>query len=109
MAEIAADLGVRVHTIGVGTTRGAVVKAEGISQRVRLDAALLSDISKLTIGSFYQGVNPQDWQAIYEAIDASIQFNKRQPMEVSAVAMGVGLLLLLLGMSMRLFRQGRIL
>ena len=109
MAEIAADLGVRVHTIGVGTTRGAVVKAEGISQHVRLDAALLSDISQLTIGSFYQGVNPQDWQAIYEAIDASIQFNKRQPMEVSAVAMGVGLLLLLLGMSMRLFRQGRIL
>jgi len=108
MAEIAADLGVRVHTIGVGTSRGAVVKAEGISQRVRLDAALLGDISALTIGSFYQGVDPQDWQSIYEAIDASIQFNKQQPMEFSAVFLGVGLLLILLGMGARLFRQGRI-
>ncbi len=109
MAEIAADLGVRVHTIGVGTSRGAVVKAEGISQRVRLDAALLGDISNLTIGQHYQGVDPQDWQAIYEAIDASIQFNRQQPMEVSAVFLGGGLLLILLGMGARLFRQGRIL
>lgn len=109
MAELAAKLGVRVHTIGVGTARGAVVKAEGISQRVRLDSALLADISGLTIGNSYQATQEQDWLAIYEAIDASIQFDRRQPMEVSAIFMGVGLLLILFGMGTRLVRQGRIL
>lgn len=109
MAELAAQLGIRVHTIGIGTTRGAVVRAEGISQRVRLDDALLTDVSGLTIGQFYEADNDQDWLAIYEAIDASIQFDRRQPMEASAIFLGAGLLFILLGMGARLVRHGRLL
>lgn len=109
MAEIASQFGVRVHTIGVGTEQGAVVKAEGISQRVRLQPALLADISATTIGHFYQGTTENDWQKIYQSIDTNIQFDRRQPVEFSAFFLGSGLLLILTGMAMRLFRMGRIL
>jgi Ca-activated chloride channel homolog len=109
MAELASQFGVRVHTVGIGTEQGAVVRAEGISQRVRLDSALLAEISQVTIGQSYRGATAKDWQAIYRAIDASIQFDRRQPLEISAPLMGAGLLLVLLGMITRLIRQGRIL
>jgi len=109
MAELAAKFGVRIHTLGIGTEKGAVVKAEGISQRVRLDSALLADIAQVTIGQSYQGATTQDLQAIYNAIDASIQFDRRQPLEVTALLMALGLVLILIGMITRLVRQGRIL
>lgn len=109
MAELAAQFGVRIHTVGIGTEQGAVVRAEGIAQRVRLDSRLLADISQTTIGQSYQGATPKDWQAIYQAIDASIQFDRRQPLEITALLMGLGLLLILIGMVTRLVRQGRIL
>lgn len=109
MAALAAQFGVRVHTLGIGTNQGAVVSAEGISQRVRLDATLLADIAQTTIGQFFQGASSQDWQTIYRAIDASIQFDRRQPLEVTALLMGLGLILILFGMVSRLVRQGRIL
>jgi Ca-activated chloride channel family protein len=109
MAELASQFGVRVHTIGLGTEQGAVVKAEGISQRVRLQPALLSEISATTIGHFYQGTSEQDWQNIYQSIDTRIQFDRRQPIEFSALFLGGGMLLILIGMAIRLARQGRIL
>jgi Ca-activated chloride channel family protein len=109
MAELAAQFGVRIHTVGIGTSQGAVVKAEGISQRVRLDEALLTEIAQTTIGQSHLGATPEDWRAIYEAIDASIQFDQRHPIEISAPLTGLGLLLVLTGMAIRLLRQGRIL
>lgn len=109
MAELAAQFGVRIHTVGIGTNQGAVVKAEGISQRVRLDESLLTEIAQTTIGQSHLGATADDWRAIYEAIDASIQFDNRQPVEVSAPLTGLGLLLVLIGMVIRLFVQGRIL
>jgi Ca-activated chloride channel homolog len=109
MAEIASQFGVRVHTIGLGTEKGAVVKAEGISQRVRLQPALLAEIAATTIGHFYQGTTENDWQKIYQSIDTNIQFDRRQPVEFSAFFLGGGLLLILVGMVMRLYRLGRIL
>ena len=109
MAEIASQFGVRVHTIGLGTEQGAVVKAEGISQRVRLQPALLAEISATTIGHFYQGTSEKDWQKIYQSIDTNIQFDRRQPIEFSALFLGGGLLLILIGMVIRLVRQGCIL
>lgn len=109
IAELASQFGVRVHTIGLGTEQGAVVKGEGISQRVRLQPTLLADISATTIGHFYRGTSEKDWRNIYRSIDTSIQFDRRQPIEFSALFLGGGLLLILIGMVMRFVRLGRIL
>ena len=37
MAQVAADLGVRVYTVGVGTAQGAGLKAQGMQRRVKVD------------------------------------------------------------------------
>lgn len=109
MAELASQFGVRIHTIGIGTSEGAVVKAEGVSQRVRLESGVLADIADLTLGTYYEGASDADLLQIFDAIEASVTFDRRQTMEVTALTLLAGVLLLLLGMGTKLWRQGRIL
>lgn len=109
MAELAAEFGVRIHTVGIGTREGAVVKAEGVSQRVQLESGVLTDIADLTLGTYYEGASDADLLQIFEAIEASVTFDRRQTMEVTALVLLLGMLLLLAGMGTKLWRQGRIL
>lgn len=109
MAELASQFGVRIHTIGIGTREGAVVKAEGVSQRVQLESGVLADIADLTLGTYYEGASDSDLLQIFEAIEASVTFDRRQTMEVTALVLLLGTLLLLAGMGTKLWRQGRIL
>ena len=108
MAELAAKLGIRINTIGIGTAEGAVVKAEGVSQRVRLEAGVLGEIAEITLGKYYEGASRQDLEQIFEAIEASLSFDRRQSLEISALMLLLGILLLLAGMGTKLARQGRI-
>ena len=109
MADLAAQFGVRIYTVGVGTRQGAVVRAEGIAQRVRLDNALLAQIAQTTVGTYYEGASRDELKAIYDAIQASVQFERKQSLEVSAPLVLIGLLLVLIGMGMSFARQSRIL
>lgn len=109
MAELAADLGVRIHTIGIGTQKGAVVRAQGISQRVRLQPELLQDISRTTLGYYFEGANNADLEQIFESVQASIEFERTQLLEISAILTAMGMMLLLLGAASNLARAGRIL
>ena len=42
-AELAAKYGVRVYTVGMGTTDGVIVKVDGWSMRTRLDEDALTE------------------------------------------------------------------
>ena len=44
---MAADRGVRVYTVGIGTTGGEIIGAEGWSMRVRLDEETLKTIANI--------------------------------------------------------------
>ena len=109
MAELAAQFGVRIYTVGVGTRQGAVVRAEGIAQRVRLDQTLLAQIAQTTVGTYHEGASRDELRAIYDAIQTSVQFERKQAMEVSAPLVLFGLLLVLIGMGLSFARQARIL
>ena len=50
---MAADRGVRVYTVGVGTKGGEIIGAEGWSMRVRLDEDALHGIADLTRGEYF--------------------------------------------------------
>ena len=45
---MAADRGVRVYTVGIGTVDGETIGFEGWSMRVRLDEETLKDIANMT-------------------------------------------------------------
>lgn len=109
MAQLAADFGVRIHTVGIGTPEGAILKAQGVSMRVKLDESTLKKISEITLGDYYRASNSVDLKKIYQSLSTTVRVQKHQATEVTALLIGLGLLLILGATLSSLARTGRIL
>jgi Ca-activated chloride channel family protein len=92
-AEIAADYGVRIYTVGIGTAEGTIVKSDGWSMRTRLDEESLKKIAALTEGEYFQAANAADLTKIYRTLSARLSFEKQRPTEITAVLVAFGALL----------------
>ena len=108
MAQLAAEHGVKVHTVGVGTTEGIVIRAQGVSQRVKLDETVLKKIAELTLGDYYRATSATDLQKVYDQLGLTIRMQKHQTTEISAILIALGMLLALCGAALTLYRSGRI-
>ena len=56
-AKMAADRGIRVYTVGIGTVAGEIIGAEGWSMRVRLDEDALKQIANITRADYFYAGN----------------------------------------------------
>ena len=83
-ARIAADHGVRVYTVGLGTAEGAVIGWEGWSMRVRLDEETLKMISGLTRGDYYRAGTAEDLAKVYRGMNARMVLQRKET-EVTAL------------------------
>ena len=97
-ARIAADRGVRVYTVGVGTTSGEIIGAEGWSMRVRLDEESLKSIANITRGEYFYAGNAVDLQKIYKNLNAKILFEQKETEVTSLFAAAAAALALLSAM-----------
>ncbi|HEX4928583.1 MAG TPA: VWA domain-containing protein, partial [Burkholderiales bacterium] len=69
-AKLAADRGVRIYTVGVGTAKGSIVGIEGWSMRVRLDEDTLKKISDLTRGEYFYAGSAPDLKKVYQHLNS---------------------------------------
>jgi len=109
MAQLAADHGVRVYTVGVGTPEGIVLKAQGLSMRVKLDEVALKKIAELTMADYYRATNASDLKKVYEALATTIRLEKHQSTEVTALFLALGALVLMFAGLLSIQRDGRVL
>jgi Ca-activated chloride channel family protein len=107
-ARLAADRGVRVFTVGLGTDEGAVVEHEGISMRVRLDDEMLKKVADVTRARFFRAEDAEDLRAIYRDVSARLVVETRET-EVGAYFVALAALLTLVAAGMSMFRFNRIL
>ena len=107
VASLAAELGVRVYAIGIGSTQGATITIDGFTVRSRLDPELLGQIATLTGGQYFAADSGEKLQAIYDEIDPSLTL-RPQTTELTAIVGGLGLLLLVIGGISSLAWTGRL-
>ena len=105
-AHIAADHGVRVYTVGVGSVEGTTLGYEGRSMRVQLDEDTLQTIADLTRGQYFRAGNAKDLKKIYEAMNAQLIMEK-QKTEITAgfSALAAALALISVTLSMLWFNR----
>lgn len=108
-AELAADYGVRVYTVGMGTTEGTTVQADGWSMRVRLDEEKLKQLARITEGEYFRADTAKDLTRIYSRLSARLAFEKQQPTEVTGLFAGLGALLAGLGALLSMLWFNRVL
>ena len=106
-AQAAADRGVRIYTVGLGSAAGADLEIEGFIVHTQLDEAMLQFISELTGGTYYNAASEQDLLAVYDQIGTQLVL-KPEKMEVTSLFAGASLLILLVGGALSLLWLSRV-
>ncbi|WP_288254112.1 VWA domain-containing protein [uncultured Hydrogenophaga sp.] len=77
-AKMAADRGVRVYTVGVGTVEGEVIGFEGWSMRVRLDEDTLKDVARTTKAEYFYAGTAENLKQIYQSLSSRLTVEKKE-------------------------------
>ena len=95
-AQTAADRGVRIYTVGIGSAKGTSLHVNGFTVYTQLDEAMLQQISQLTGGAYYNAESEQDLLKIYDNLNSQLVI-KPEKTEVTSIFAGASILLLLVG------------
>lgn len=107
-AKMAADRGVRVYTVGVGTVEGEVIGFEGWSMRVRLDEESLKAVARDTKGEYFYAGTAENLKQVYESLSTRLTVEKKET-EVSGLLALAAAVLVLLSAGLSLFWFNRVL
>jgi Ca-activated chloride channel family protein len=107
-ARLAAERGVLIFTVGVGTPEGKVVGFDGWSMHVRLDEETLRAIADLTRGEYFYAGNAPDLKKIYQTMNSRLVMETKKT-EVGAFFSAAAALLVLLAAGLSLAWFNRIL
>ena len=106
-AKMAADRGVRIYTVGIGTKEGETIGFEGWSMRVRLDEETLKAIAKVTNADYFYAGTAADLKKVYQGLSTRLIVEKKET-EISALLAGFGALLVVLAAGLSVWWFGRI-
>jgi Ca-activated chloride channel family protein len=106
-AKMAADRGVRVYTVGVGTVNGETIGFDGWSMRVRLDEETLKQIANRTAAEYFYAGTAADLKKVYESLSSKLGVEKRET-EVSAIVSLIAAAFALLSAALSVAWFGRI-
>lgn len=107
IAQVAAEAGVRIYPVGIGSREGTVLELEGFNVVTQLNEPLLQEIANLTNGTYYYAEDAETLQEIYRNIDLQLTVGGDE-MEVTALVAGLSFLLLLAGGGLSMFWFGRV-
>ena len=105
-AEKAANLGIRVFTVGVGTREGANINLDGFTFHAILDEATLRKIALITGGRYFKASSAEELLGIYQTLGTRLGLEKENT-EITAlfVAAAVGLFLVMGVLSIAWFNR----
>ncbi len=93
-AKMAADRGVKVYTVGIGTVDGETIGFEGWSMRVRLDEETLKQIANKTAAEYFYAGTAQDLQKVYENLSTRLTVEKKETEVAGLLALAAAALAL---------------
>ncbi|KAF1022755.1 MAG: hypothetical protein GAK30_00912 [Paracidovorax wautersii] len=94
-AKFAADRGVRVYTVGVGTTEGETIGFEGWSMRARLDEDTLKTVALTTKAEYFYAGTATDLSRVYQSLSSRFAVETKETEISGLVALAAALLAML--------------
>ena len=96
-AKLAADRGVRIHVVGLGSTDGGSYGMDGMAMYLQLDEPTLREVARMTGGDYHQAGTAEKLRGVYETLGSQIQVVKRETELAPLLAMAAALLALVAG------------
>jgi Ca-activated chloride channel homolog len=107
MARLASTAGVRIQTIGVGTTAGTTVRIDGFSVATALDPQTLQSVAAVSNGSYHQAADRAALADVSRTINLHFAVFT-QYTEISAIFVAAALLFLVAGALISVLWFGRV-
>jgi Ca-activated chloride channel homolog len=77
-AKLAADRGVRIDVIGLGTVRGEGWTPEGMPMYLQLDEPMLREVARMTGGEYHHAGTAEQLRTVYQAMGSRVQLMTRE-------------------------------
>ncbi len=77
-AKMAADRGVRIYVVGLGTVDGEAFSAEGMPMYLRLDEPTLREVARMTGGEYHHAGTAERLRSVYETLGSRLQVQTRE-------------------------------
>ena len=106
-AKMAAERGVRVYTVGIGTKAGETIGFEGWSMRVRLDEDTLKAIANATRANYFYAGTAEDLKQVYQGLSSRLVVETKET-EVSALFAALAALLVMTAAGLSVWWFGRV-
>ncbi|MCU0774730.1 MAG: VWA domain-containing protein [Ideonella sp.] len=106
-ARMAAERGVRVYVIGLGTPDGHVSMGEGMAMYLQLDEPTLREVARMTGGEYFHAATAEALRNVYLNLGSTLDVRKRDT-ELTALFAGVAAIVLLAGAGLSLLWFGRV-
>jgi len=106
-AKMAADRGVRIYVVGLGTVDGEASGAEGMPMYLKLDEPTLREVARMTGGEYHYAGTADKLNTVYEHLGSRLQVQTRET-EVSGLLALAGALLALSGAALSVLWFGRV-
>ena len=107
-AKMAAERGVRVYTVGIGTAKGTIVSAGGWSMHVQLDEEALKQVAGITRAEYFLTSDAVDLKRIYSELTSRFVMEKKHT-EITVFFSAAATLLALLAAMLSVTWYSRIL
>jgi Ca-activated chloride channel homolog len=96
VAQAAADRGIRLFTVGLGSPQGTTLKVNGFTVHTQLNEPLLQQMARVTAGNYFNAQSVADLHTVYDKLDEQL-IVKPQKMEVTSLLAGASIVVLLAG------------
>jgi len=107
ITDLAVDLGVRIYTVGVGSTEGTTIKVDGMNIYTQVNEPILQQIADTAGGQYYFAGDQTELRRIYKDLEPTLSI-KPEELELTSLLAGLSLLVFLVGGALSLLWFGRV-
>ena len=106
-AQMAAERGVRVHVIGLGTPDGHLAMGEGMAYWLQLDEPTLREVARMTGGEYHHAATAEALRGVYAMLGSRVRTQARET-ELTALLTLLAAALVVAGTGLSLRWFGRV-
>lgn len=106
-AQMAADRGVRIHVVGLGTPEGHAALGDGMAIYLKLDEPALRQVAQVTGGEYHRAETAEALRSVYQDLGSRVELRK-QDTELTALLAMVAAVVLVAGAGLSLLWFGRV-
>ena len=106
-AKMAADRGVRIYVVGLGTVDGHASRGEGMAIYLQLDEPALREVARVTGGEYHHAGTAEDLRSVYQNLGSRLQMRARDT-ELTALLVLLAAMLIVAAAGLSVLWFGRV-